>query len=189
MAGVKELKKIKEMDDNLLLRGCLQGKKEEFQQIVEKYGGKMMALAMNLLHNREDAEDACQEALIKAYRNLESFDSQKNFKNWLYSIVYNRCLDHLRKRRRFLDFFKRAKREHALAAFAQTPLPSPEQALTTDILKKLSPKERISLFLWANEGFTSEEASSVLKCSPSTARVYLFKARKKIKALLEKEND
>lgn len=189
MAGVKELKKIKEMDDNLLVRGCLQGKREEFRHIVEKYGGKMLALAMNLLQNREDAEDACQEAFIKAYHNLEKFDSQKSFKNWLYAIVYNLCLDQLRKRRRFFDFFKRAKREHTPLAFAQTPHPSPEQPLMIDILKKLSSKERISLFLWANEGFTSEEVSSVLKCSPSTARVYLFKARKKIKALLEKEND
>jgi RNA polymerase sigma-70 factor (ECF subfamily) len=188
-AGVKELKRIKEMDDNLLVKGCLQGKREEFHHIVERYGGKMLALAMNLLQNREDAEDACQEAFIKAYRSLRSFDSRKSFKNWLYAIVYNRCLDQLRKRHRFLDFFKRAKREHPPPAFAQIPHLSLAQPLMIDILKKLSPKERISLFLWANEGFTGEEVSSVLKCSPSTARVYLFKARKKVKALLEKEND
>jgi DNA-directed RNA polymerase specialized sigma24 family protein len=51
----------------------------------------------------------------------------------------------------------------------------------------LNPKERIALFLWANDGCTSEEIGEVLKCSPSTARVHLFKARKKIKSLLENE--
>jgi len=187
MAGVIELKKT-EMDDNLLVRGCLQGRKEEFKQIFERYGGKVMALALNLLQNHEDAEDACQEAFIRAYRNLEKFDSQKSFKNWLYAIVYNRCLDRLRQRRRFRDFYTKMKREHAPSSFGPAPSLSSEQPLIKDVLKKLRPKERISLFLWASEGFTSDEVASVLKCSPSTARVFIFKARKKIKALLEKEN-
>jgi RNA polymerase sigma-70 factor (ECF subfamily) len=52
----------------------------------------------------------------------------------------------------------------------------------------LNPKERISVCLWANEGYTSGEIASVLRCSPSTARVHLFKARRKIKTLLEEEN-
>ena len=77
------------MDDNLLGRGCLQGKREEFKKIVEGYGGKIVALALNMLGNREDAEDACQEAFIRAFRNLEKFDSQRSFRNWLYTIVYN----------------------------------------------------------------------------------------------------
>jgi len=80
------------------------------------------------------------------------------------------------------------KREHDPSTFVQAQNQAKEQPLMKHILKKLSPKERISLFLWANEGFTSEEVSNVLKCSPSTARVYLFKARKKIKKLLENEN-
>jgi RNA polymerase sigma-70 factor (ECF subfamily) len=52
----------------------------------------------------------------------------------------------------------------------------------------LNPKERISVCLWANEGYTSDEIASVLRCAPSTARVHLFKARRKIKTLLEEGN-
>jgi len=52
----------------------------------------------------------------------------------------------------------------------------------------LNPKERISLVLWANDGYTSAEIAAVLDCSASTARVHLFKARKKIKTLLENAN-
>jgi len=171
-----------------LLRGCLQGDREEFKKIVEEYSGKIMALALNMLGNREDAEDACQEAFIRAFRNLKKFDSQRSFRNWLYTIVYNCCLDQLRKRHRFYNFYKKAKRESAPFTSAQTSNLSPEQRLPGSVLRRLSPKERITLFLWASEGYTSGEVASVLKCSPSTARVYLFKARRKIKALLEKEN-
>jgi len=67
---------------------------------------------------------------------------------------------------------------------------NPQESLLNkqDLLKSLNPKERLSLFLWANDGYSSSEIASVLKCSSSTARVYLFKARKKIKSFLESKN-
>jgi len=99
------------MNDNQLVRECLLGEVEEFKKIVEKYRGKAMSLAMNVLGNREDAEDACQETFLQTFRNLDRFDMEKSFSNWLLSILYKRCLDQLRKRRRFFSFYKRAKHE------------------------------------------------------------------------------
>lgn len=61
--------------------------------------------------------------------------------------------------------------------------------LSEDLLQKLSHKERTALYLWAYEGYTSDELSDVLKCSSSTARVHIFKARKKIKKILENGHD
>lgn len=176
------------MNDKELLRNCLQGEVEEFRNIVDRYRGKTMAMAMNILGNREDAEDACQEAFIQVYHNLDKFDFQKNFGNWLYSILYKRCLDLIRKRRRFYRFFNKKKREFLDSMDNKNLKPDNKPLLSGDLLQMLNPKERIALCLWANEGYTSEEVASVLKCSSSTARVHLFKARKKTKALLEKEN-
>lgn len=147
-----------------------------------------MALALNILGNHQDAEDACQETFVQVYRNLNRFDFQKSLSNWLYTILYNRCLDQIRKRSRFFQFFNRMKRESIQSSAGQVSNQTSNQPLPQRILKELTPKERTLLFLWANEGYTSEEMASVMKCSPSTARVHLFKARKKIKALLEKEN-
>jgi len=147
-----------------------------------------MALALNILGNWEDAEDACQDAFVNAYQHLHRFDVRKSFGNWLYTIVYNLCLDQLRKRRRFKRFFHRIKRESLSSNTRQTleqPLIKP---FPQEILKELSAKERAILFLWAVEGYTSKEIGDVLRCSPATARVHLYKARRKIKALLEKEN-
>lgn len=176
------------MNDNQLVQSCVQGEVEEFRGIVDKYKGKIMAMALSILGNREDAEDACQEAFIQVYRNLDKFDVQKSFKNWLFKILYNRCLDQLRKRRRFFKLFKKMKNEPVQFANPQTTNQPALQPLTQSLLKELSPKERTALFLWAEEGYTSEEIARVLKCSSSTARVHLFKARKKIKLKLEKEN-
>jgi RNA polymerase sigma-70 factor (ECF subfamily) len=176
------------MSDQQLVRSCLQGDVDEYQKIVEKYRAKAMAIAMNILRNREDAEDACQEAFIQVYQNLERYDVKQSFSNWLYSILSKRCLDRLRKRKRFANFYRKLKTEPSQSFSMQ---PSNSSALTVvreKVMRYLNPKERITLFLWADEGYTSAEIASVLKCSPSTARVYLFMARKKIKALAEKEN-
>lgn len=176
------------MTDEQLLRSCLDGDAEVFHKIVERYRTKALAMAMNILKNREDAEDASQEAFIQVYKNLGKFDFRRGFPNWFYSILYKRCLDRLRKRRRFVRFFHKIKAEPS--QLFVVPAANPRFSLLDKrkLMGFLNPKERISLFLWANEGYTSGEIADVLKCSPSTARVHLFKARKKIKALLESKN-
>lgn len=176
------------MNDKQLIRSCLQGDVEEYRKIVNKYNGRIMAIAINILGNREDAEDACQEAFIKAYNHLGKYDFKKNFNSWLYGIIYNQCLDKLRKRRRFYMFLNKIKRESFQFTNGRASTNSIHHPFPKRVLKNLSLKERAILFLWAVEGYTSEEIGSVLKCSASTARVHLFKARKKIKAILEKEN-
>jgi RNA polymerase sigma-70 factor (ECF subfamily) len=176
------------MTDEKLLHSCLSGDVEEYHKIVERYGSKAMAIAMNILGNREDAEDASQDTFIQVYKNLDKFDFKRSFPNWFYSILYKRCLDRLRKRSRFFTFFQRIKTEPSQSFHAQPANPGDDLFEKQEMMKSLNPKERLSLFLWANDGYTSEEIGEVLKCSASTARVFLFKARKKIKAFLEKEN-
>jgi RNA polymerase sigma-70 factor (ECF subfamily) len=176
------------MTDKELLRSCLLGEVEEYHKIVERYRTKALALAINILGNREDAEDASQDAFIQVYKNLEKFDFQRSFPNWLYSILYKRCLDRLRKRRRFSQFYQRFKAEPQ-QSFSVSPA-NPKFSLLDkqEVMNSLKPQERISLILWANEGYTSAEIANVLRCSSSTARVHLFKARKKIKTLLENKH-
>jgi RNA polymerase sigma-70 factor (ECF subfamily) len=184
--NVIEMTKPSDMNDSQLVSICLQGEVDEFKKIVGKYRGKVMALALNILGNYEDAEDACQDSFIQAYRNLDRFDTRKSFSNWLFSILYNRCFDQLRKRSRFYNFFKRVKSDPSFHSVDLGSNQSSAQPLSQSILRELSPKERTVLFLWAEEGYTSEEIASVLRCSSSTVRVHLFKARKKIKSILEK---
>ncbi len=174
------------MGDNEIVAACLQGQGEEFGQIVDIYKASVMALAMNILGNREDAEDACQETFIQVYRNLARFDPQKSLRNWIFTILYRRCLDQLKKKRRFQSAFNKAKHEAPRGIPPETA--GRRQPLPKEILGCLRPKERTVLALWANESLTAGEISEVLCCSPSTARVYLFNARKKIKSLLEKSH-
>jgi RNA polymerase sigma-70 factor (ECF subfamily) len=176
------------MEENRFILGCLQGDMQHFRPIVEKYKAPSMALAMNILGNREDAEDACQEAFIQVFLHRGDFDIQRNFGSWLYTILYRRCVDQLRKKRRFLRFFEKSKREPSLVLEPQQANCRRGQELFPAAIKHLSAKERTALSLWANDGYTSQEISQVMNCSASTVRIYLFHARKKIKTFLEKND-
>jgi len=177
------------MDDKQLLQSCLEGNVEDFKKVIDKYKGKAMALAWNYLRNREDAEDACQDAFLKAYLNLNTYDLNKSFKDWFYTILCNRCKDQLRKMRRFQTFVTSKKGEVLDRVSNSVGKSNSSLKIPEGILEKLRPKERISLYLWAHDGYTSEEIAGLLKCAPSTARVHLFKARKKLKSLLEGKHD
>ena len=175
-------------DEAAAIAACLQGAGEEYKAVVDRYKGPLMAAAVNILGNREDAEDVCQETFIRAYRNLAAYEPDRSFKNWIFSILYHGCLDVLKKKRRFRAAESRLKNEiprPASGRAANDPGPGGSPGIGEAILARLSAKERTVVVLWASEGFTSAEIAGVLGCSASTARVTLFNARKKLKTHLE----
>lgn len=176
------------MSDQELVQACLSGDEDAYQEIMRRYSGKALALALNMLRHREDAEDVCQEAFVKAFVNLERYDPRQDFKNWFYTVLYRRCLDHMRKRKRLYGFMGKLKHEFLAGEAGGGLNPDRRAGLNPRLLQGLSPKQRIALVLWANEGYSGEEIAAVLRCSPSTARVNLYKARRKIKAMLEGDN-
>ena len=86
-------------DEKALIRAAQEGDQDAFGQLVRAYDQSVLRLAMNLLRSPEDAQDVYQEAFLRVYRNLNSFRFDCSFHTWLYRIVTNLCLDHMRKRK------------------------------------------------------------------------------------------
>ena len=86
-------------DEKALIRAAQEGDQDAFGQLVRAYDKSVLRLAMNLLRSPEDAQDVYQEAFFRVYRNLKSFRFACSFHTWLYRIVTNLCLDHMRKRK------------------------------------------------------------------------------------------
>ena len=86
-------------DEKALIRAAQEGDQDAFGQLVRAYDQSVLRLAMNLLRSPEDAQDVYQEAFLRVYRNLDSFRFDCSFHTWLYRIVTNLCLDHMRKRK------------------------------------------------------------------------------------------
>jgi RNA polymerase sigma-70 factor (ECF subfamily) len=176
------------VDERETIAGCLRGDPASNRALVEAYGTLVLSVALNVVGNRQDAEDVCQETFFQVFRRIDRYDPERSFKTWLLTIAYRRSLDMLRKKRRFAEFSARARFEPAVAGRAGNPGQADPKPLPSKLLKALSPRERTALSLWANEGYTAKDISEVLACSASTARVYLFNARRKIKALLENDH-
>jgi RNA polymerase sigma-70 factor (ECF subfamily) len=87
------------MDEAALIRAAQAGDQDAFEHLVRNYDQNVLRLAMNLLRSPEDAYDVYQEAFLRVYRNLQSFRFDCSFHTWLYRIVTNLCLDHLRKKK------------------------------------------------------------------------------------------
>ena len=176
------------MDEREIIEGCLRGSPASNRAMVDGYGTLVLSVALNVVGNRQDAEDICQETFLQVFRRLDRYDRERSFKTWIVTIAYRRALDMLRKKKRFREFSARAQFEQTVARQADDPRPSDPSPLPSKLLEELSPRERTALCLWANEGYTAKDISEVLACSASTARVYLFNARRKIKTLLENDH-
>src|SRR6476619_2254446 len=86
------------IDDTLLVREAQRGNRAAFEELVRHYDGAVLRLAMHLTGSDHEAQDIYQEAFLKAYKSMGNFRFECSFYTWIYRIVTNLCLDHLRKR-------------------------------------------------------------------------------------------
>src|SRR5687767_15642279 len=87
------------MDDAEAIKRCQQGDREAFRHLVERYQKRAVAHAVAILFDRNDAEDAVQEAFIDAFRAIGTFDTSRTFYEWFYVLLRNRCYKMTAKRR------------------------------------------------------------------------------------------
>src|SRR5579871_5762533 len=86
------------IDDTMLIREAQRGNRAAFEELVRHYDQSVLRLALHLTGTEQDAQDVYQDAFLKAYKNIGSFRFECSFYTWIYRIVTNLCLDHLRKK-------------------------------------------------------------------------------------------
>src|SRR3979411_3370975 len=89
---------LPQLDERCIVAEAQIGNRAAFEELVRRYDRDVLRLALNLMKRPEDARDVYQEAFLKVYRNLHRFLFECIFYTWLYRIVTNVCLDHLRRR-------------------------------------------------------------------------------------------
>lgn len=178
------------MDDSKIISRCLSGEREAFELIVKKYQVNILSLSWSILQDKEEARDVTQEAFIQSYLNLSRFDRTRSFKNWLYSIAYKRCLDRKKKEKSLTKFIKKFIKEEELSSKGKNKETRIEDSeVFSSILKNLNKNERTAISLTMNEGYSAREIAEILGCAESTAWVYVFHAKRKLKKLLEETKD
>lgn len=167
-----------------LVRRTLAGDAAAYAELLRRFEGAALRLALRITGDRSEAEDAVQEAFLRAYRSLARFDPERPFGPWLLKIAANRALTRAGRRR--------TERPLDEAAGVADPAPGPESTLAgqedlarvREALTRLSPGERAVLSLHYEEGLPLAGAAEILGITENAAKVRLFRARQSLLALL-----
>jgi len=179
-------------DEERWIAAARDGDKAAFGRLVEAYQGPIYNLAYRMLGNGPEAEDAAQEAFIRAYKHLKSYDPKRQFSTWLFSITSHYCIDRLRRRR--IDWLP-LQEEIAEPVRLASASPNPEAVVTErdreawiqELLGTLSPTDRaaITLHYWYDCPYT--EIADALDLTVSAVKSRLFRARRALAAQMEGE--
>ena len=190
-------------EDRVLIERAQSGDRAAFEVLVQRYDRQVLRLALNVLGSAEDAQDIYQEAFLKIYRNLPRFRFDCAFYTWIYRIVTNVCLDHLRRRRshpedqapvihtdasderRSADFFDRQQAAGGGESNPERNLLGLEIGNKIEAaLQALSPRERVVFEMKHYQGLKLRAIGEALGTTEDTVKNSLFRATRKLRSQL-----
>src|SRR5580700_6715885 len=183
-------------DEHLLVAAAKRGDVHAFEELVSRYEAKIFRLTMNITRNREDAEDAMQDAFLKSYSHLKNFHEDSRFYTWLVRIAANEALMRLRKRRpnQFSLDEPIEGDDNLIPQEIEDWGPSPEQRfaqtemheILSNVIDTLEPDFRVVFVLRDIEELSTEETANTLGISVPAVKSRLLRARLKLRQKLNR---
>jgi RNA polymerase sigma-70 factor (ECF subfamily) len=184
---------IRHQEDSAAIQRCLNNEPSAFRELIERYKNQIFTIILRIVQNPSDAEDIAQEAFIKAFENLSSYDPTYPFITWLFKIAHNTSIDFIRARKpeavsindddNPIDL---AEPGHPIGGAMESVL---QQALLEKLLAAIPPLYREALVLRHKDGLDVNEIAEVLQIPEGTAKIRLFRAREMLrKKLAEAES-
>ena len=160
------------------------GDPDAFRTIIDHYDYRLRALAYRLLESRDLMDDCLQEAYVKAFRSLPKFKGQASLGTWLYRIVYNACIDELRRKRPnvSLDDVAEVAQGGGGASAIDQAIAGSDLA---SAMAKIPPDQRAAVLLVDAYGWSYKEAGKILKVPSGTVASRVNRARSALRAHLE----
>jgi RNA polymerase sigma-70 factor (ECF subfamily) len=186
------------INDSELIRAAQRGDRVAFETLVRQYDQAVLRLAFHLTGSEADAQDIYQEAFLKAYRHIGNFRFECSFYTWIYRIVTNLCLDHLRRRQtrkedapvaldssgQEVDLLDRVSDDRALANPERDLMARELGAKIALALGRLTPRERMVFELKHYQGLRLRTIGEMLNTTEETAKNTLFRATQKLRNAL-----
>ncbi len=181
-------------DDLPLIRKCLAGDDRAFAGLVQQYHGVLYRLAWRMLRSEEEARDVTQEAFLRVYRALHTFDQSRKFSTWILRITTNLCIDRLRRRKMktlSIDVDGGDEDRMPLILVDQGPTPEMRYGRTSvretldQLIKELPPIYRAVIELRHKQELAYEEIADVLEIPLGTVKARLHRAHRLLKDRLQ----
>jgi len=183
---LKEENECNCMTEQSIIAGCLHNDAASQKELYNKYSPKMLSVSYRFAHNREDAEDILQEAFIKVFSQIHTFQNKGAFEGWIRRIVVHTCINFLKKNKKFS--------ENVDIAYATTiyvkeeTVPSIMQAKqVVECIKLLPLGYKTVLNLYAIEGYSHKEIGNLLDIEESTSRSQYTRAKAMLETILIKK--
>ena len=179
-------------DDCALVRAAKDGGMHAFEELVKRHERRIFRIAHNLLHNREDAQDAVQEVFLKAFQKLHQFQERSKFSTWLGRITINEALGKLRKEPVHRNSIEHESEENALPFEIADWAPNPEMLYTASELngileknlRRLKPGIRVVFLLRDVEGLSLQETAETLGLSLAAVKARSWRGRLQLREWL-----
>ncbi|MEG1013562.1 MAG: RNA polymerase sigma factor [Clostridia bacterium] len=152
-------------------------------EVMEQQYQSLLSKAFSILHNYQDAEDALQNAYLKAWLHIDAFRGEANCLVWLTKIVCNECLSLMRTRKR-QPFYLLDEQLWSIPDQRNTVDYCLEELSVHMLLERLSGSQRKVFYLRYDQGYSITSTASQLNLSEGTVKSQMFYARKKIKIIL-----
>jgi len=186
------------VNDAELIREAQRGNRAAFEELVRLYDQAVLRLALRLTGSEQEARDIYQEAFLKAYRYLGGFRFECSFYTWIYRIVSNLCLDHLRRKEvrkedppvvldqkgQQINLLEQVADERSGASPERDLMRRELGARIAAALEKLTPRERLVFEMKHYQGLRLRTIGEALNTTEETAKNTLFRATQKLRAAL-----
>jgi RNA polymerase sigma factor (sigma-70 family) len=173
-------------DDWYYIRKVLDGEPAAFEPLVEKYKKLAYNISLKLVRQPEDAEEITQDAFVKAYRSLKGFKGDAKFSTWLYRIVYNSSVSHLRKKQRMV--LETGEEKEMLRLADSGPGDQGEEMMSIALKKaldELPAEEQTMITLYYYQDNSIDEIAEIMGLTVSNVKVRLFRTRHKLHDLMQ----
>ena len=176
--------RVSEVTDAVIVRRVLAGEAEAFSVLVDRYYDRYARFAVHMVGNREDAEEALQDAFLRAYRSLGRYEEQERFGAWLFRILVNQCRTVAAKGARRERAFPDVSPEELDLAAASDGAASELSDRLEAALAQLPPDQREAVVLRYTEDLTYEEMSEITGAGVSALKMRVQRAFRRLRALL-----
>jgi RNA polymerase sigma factor (sigma-70 family) len=166
-----------------IIQGCLRKKEKSQEMLYKRFFGYALRVALIYNRNREDALEIVNDSFVKVFNQIDRYDNSLPFKSWLGKIVVNTSIDRFRKNKRDIQF------DDKETFFVPDESPDILTQLTAadilGLLNRLPEIHRMVFSLYEIEGYSHDEISSLLSIPGNSSRVYLTRAKKRLRELFE----